>query len=202
MHAFVTQMSLQIVDEDTCLVRGDMPGGMVFQQISFDADKIAPHGQVTRLELDPHAGSLEHAPPLVDLTEVIAQDGHVGHLAPRVESLRHRPEHPATPAACQRVHVRRMGMLQQGVSAQRIDRPVGHAVAQDDDVFHWLLRLVVSLYISYAHDVGKDSGSRDAGSRSISLYHHRIFPIAFCREQDDVVAAFQSIKRMAHVDLT
>ena len=52
------------------------------------------------------------------------------------------------------------------------------------------------LNVGDTHNVSEYSGSRYSGTGAVSLNHHRIFFIAFRSQQDDVVAAFQSVERM------
>ena len=47
--------------------------------------------------------------------------------------------------------------------------------------------ILLRLHICHAHDVGKHTGSGDGGPRTVALNQHRIFVVAFCGKQDDIV---------------
>ena len=55
----------------------------------------------------------------------------------------------------------------------------------------------MDLHVGNAHDVGKYARSCYAGSGTVTLNHHGVFAVAFGGQQYDVVAAFQSVERMA-----
>ena len=109
---------------------------MVLQQVALDAYQIAAHGHVAGLQLHADTGRFQGAAPFIHLREVIAQDGHIGHLAAGMETGQDREQTAASSQAGQTVHVRGTGSLQQGLAAQRGDGMVGHAVAQYNNVFH------------------------------------------------------------------
>lgn len=57
-----------------------------------------------------------------------------------------------------------------------------------------------ALNIRNTHNIRKYPRSRYTRTGSVSLYHHRIFLITCRGQQDDVIAAFQTVKRMVSAD--
>ena len=57
-----------------------------------------------------------------------------------------------------------------------------------------LLIDTVKLNVGNTHDVGKDTGCCYAGTGTISLNHHRVFLVAFCGEQYDIVGTFEIVE--------
>ena len=52
----------------------------------------------------------------------------------------------------------------------------------------------MKLNVGNTHDVGKDTGCSYTGTGTISLNHHRVFLVAFCGEQYDIVGTFQIVE--------
>ena len=77
-----------------------------------------------------------------------------------------------------------MGILQQRLVAQGRNFPIGHAVAQYNNMLHlYLLTLIIYMsYVGNTHDVGKNTGRRHSGPGSVSLNLHGILLIALCRQ--------------------
>ena len=109
---------------------------MVLDPVAVDTDEIAAQAQLTGSEVDPHAGSLEHAAPLVDGGQVVTENRKVGHLTARVESVGHRVQSARSSELGQPIHRRRRCILQGRQSAQFGNRLIGHAVSQNDDMLH------------------------------------------------------------------
>ena len=138
MHAVVAEHLLQIADERVALLRLQTAAGMILQDVALHADEVAAQGQVALLQLHADGGGLQGAAPLIHLMLVVAQDAAVGHLAAGMEAIGHRLQQAVAPVAGQPVHVGHVGMLQQGFPSEVIAVPVGHAVAENDDMFHTL----------------------------------------------------------------
>ena len=129
VHTVVAQVRLKVFDEFRRLSGGDVSGGVVLQQVAVDADKVAAHRHVARLQVDAHAGSFQHAASLVDSVQVVSQDGHVCHFASGMEAFGYGCQASATSVAGQPVHVRRVCILQQRAVPELFHGPVRHAVS-------------------------------------------------------------------------
>ena len=139
VYALRVEVLLQVLYQDVRLLRLQSAAGVVLQQRAIEADEVAAQGQVVVGQGHPDAGSLQGATALVDLVLVVAQDAAVGHLAARVEAVGHGLQHAAPAVAGQKIEVRRVGILQEGLASQGFDGPVGHAVAEYNEMLHSLL---------------------------------------------------------------
>jgi len=139
VHTVRVEVLLQVLYQNVRLLRLQATAGVVLQQRTIEADEVAAQGQVIVGQGHPDAGSLQGAAALVDLVLVVAQDAAVGHLAARVEADGHGLQHAAPAVAGQEVEVRRVGILQEGFSSKGFDGPVGHAVAEYNEMLHSLL---------------------------------------------------------------
>ena len=111
VDAVIAQFGLQVSYQHVGLWGGDVSGGVVLQQVAFQTDQVAAHGHLARPEVDADAGGFEDAAAFVHFREVVAHDGHVGHLAAGVEACGHGDEPACSPHACQQVHVGRARRL-------------------------------------------------------------------------------------------
>ena len=136
MYALRTQMLLQVAHEHISLLGLQASAGVILEQVTLEADQIAAHGQVVGSQFHPYAGSLQRASPLIYKMLVIAQDAAVGHLAAGVEAVWHSFQKPVAAIARQIVEMRSVGILEQRLALQFGARPVGHAIAQYDEMFH------------------------------------------------------------------
>jgi hypothetical protein len=93
------------------------------------ADDVTAQGQVVIGHLIAYAGCLKGTPPFIDLTEVVTQNGGVGHLRPRGEPFGNGDEPAAASLACQTVHHGFVGSLQGSASLKAGNGVVCHAVA-------------------------------------------------------------------------
>ena len=130
------QSIIQIVDEHTGVFGLEIAAVMGDDLAVFQRDDIAADGKVVVGHIIADAGRLERATAFVDFVQVIAEDGSIGHLAAWRETLGDGYQATTTAFARQTVHIFRTGVLQQGLIAEAGHFVVGHAVAQDDDVFH------------------------------------------------------------------
>ena len=130
------ELLVEIANQDVGLLRRNVSRGVVLDPVAVDTDEIAAQAQLTGSEVDPHAGSLEHAAPLVDGGQVVTENRKVGHLTARVESVGHRVQSARSSELGQPIHRRRRCVLQGRQSAQFGNRLIGHAVSQNDDMLH------------------------------------------------------------------
>ena len=136
VDAVGVEMLFQVINQDVALLRLQASARVILQQVALEAHKVATQCQVIVGQGYAYAGSLQGAPSLVDEVLVVAQDAAVGHFAARMESVGDGLEHATTAIAGQEVEVWRIGILQEGLSSQLLDRPVGHAVSKYNQMFH------------------------------------------------------------------
>ena len=111
MNLFVSKLFLQILDQDIGFFRCDMSCRMVLQNFSFNANQVASHSHITRLQFYPYTGCFQRATPFVHLRQMIAHHGHVGHFASRMKSIAYGYQLSCPPHAGQCIHVRGTRML-------------------------------------------------------------------------------------------
>ena len=136
MNTVGAQFFIQETNQFIGFLGRDMPGRMVLQNISFHTYDVTPHGHVPFLKVYSDTSSFQHPTAFVNLGQVISHYRHIGHLTPRMKSVGYGLQHTRTSHACQFVHIRSLCILQQGLSSQRRNSPVGHAVAQYNKMFH------------------------------------------------------------------
>jgi hypothetical protein len=132
----IPERGVQVAEEFGTLGAGYVPGVEVLHHPVPDRDQVAPVGDLPVLEADPHAGSLQGAPPGIGGAGVISQDGEVCDIAPGLELVRNGPEHSAPPLPGDPVHVWYLCVLEGCSTPQFGKRLISHAVSEDDDVFH------------------------------------------------------------------
>ena len=76
-----------------------------------EGNDVAAHGHVLRLHLVAYGSGLQRAAALVYFIEVVAQDGGVGHLAARMESLGDGVQAAGLAVLGQQVHIGCVGKL-------------------------------------------------------------------------------------------
>ncbi len=130
------ERGIQIAEEFGALSAGYVPGVEVFHHTVPDRDQVAPVGDLPLLEGDAHADRLQGTPPGIGGAGVIAQDGEVCDIAPRLKAVRDSPEHSAPPLPGDSIHVRYLCVLKGCSAPQFGKRLISHAVSEDDDVFH------------------------------------------------------------------
>ena len=152
-HPVVAETVIEMADEHLALFGGEMTAVMVLDFPVEQGDDIAAEGQVVGTHLIADAGSLKRSPALIDLVKVVAENGGVGHLAAGTIPLGHGEQSSATSVTGQPVHALRVHILQRCLSAKSFYRMVGHAVAENNQVFHqssfsfvfWLYGLCMGL---------------------------------------------------------
>ena len=132
VDAVVGQVLVQEFDEHVALLGFEATAGVVLQNVALDAYEVAAQRQVARLQFHADAGGLQRAAPLIDEVLVVAKDAAVGDLAAGMEAVGYGLQQAVAPVARQPVHSGRVGILQEGLTAQRWHMPIGHAVAQND----------------------------------------------------------------------
>ena len=127
-------MLLKVFYQHVRFLCSNVPGRMILDIVSLDADNIAAHRHLTWLQVHTDARRLQRTAAFVHLRQVIAQNGHIRHLTAGMKSLGHRHQPSHTSHACQLVHIGSCSRLQQGFASQSLHGPVGHTITQDDDV--------------------------------------------------------------------
>ena len=101
---------------------------MVLYIVALNANNITAHRHFTGLQVYADTCRLQRAASLVHFRQVVAQYGHIGHLAARMKTVGNSLEPAHAPHSGEFIHIGCFGCLQQGLSAQRLYGPVGHAV--------------------------------------------------------------------------
>ena len=109
---------------------------MVFDFSVLDRNQVAAHRHLPVFDLDSHTGGFQRAASLENFRNVVAEYRQIGDFAARSESGRNRSEHSAATVRRHPIDGRFGNRLQRSFVFQGFDRLVGHAVAQDNDVFH------------------------------------------------------------------
>ncbi len=140
-HRVALQLRLELLDERAGHGGLDGPRGVVHHAPARDVDEIASKGGVVSAEDNPHAGGLDGSPPRVVGGGIVAEERHVGHVASRGQAFGNGL-HPAdAPRHRERVHVGRRCVLERSFPTERLLGLVGHAVTDEDGVFHFRLQL-------------------------------------------------------------
>src|SRR5512141_872627 len=123
-----------------------MPGGEILHlgvgPLVFQRHQVAADSDVVRSEGDSDGGRLERRAAGVDDGGVVPKDTQVRHVAARVHLFRDDLHHPDGAVGRHEIHVRFLRGLERRAVADRRDRPVGHAIADQDDVFSAHRRLL------------------------------------------------------------
>ena len=109
---------------------------MVADALLLDRNEVAAHDHFAAPDFDAHAGRFERTASFEDGGNVVPQQREVCDFAARSESGRNRSEHSAATVRRHPIDGRFGNRLQRSFVFQGFDRLVGHAVAQDNDVFH------------------------------------------------------------------
>ena len=136
MNPLAAEFLLKETDEDIALFRAQVAGRVVFDFSVFEANQVAADGHIPVFEGNADAGGLERSSSFEDLVLVVAEDGGVGHFAAGMHVIGNRLEQAAASHAGEGIHIRSVCRLQEGLSAQPLVGPVGHAVSYGDNVLH------------------------------------------------------------------
>ena len=171
MDAVCGQVLVEKVDELVSLLRFEASTGVVLQDVAFDADEVATQGKVARLQFDTNAGGFEWAAPFVDPMLVVAEDATVSHFRTGMEAFGNGFQKSASTLCGQPVHCRRVGILEQCLALQLVTRPVGHAVAKNNEMLQKVKKLKGEKVkgLCQAHYVGEHTGGRHACSCTVAL---------------------------------
>ena len=93
-----------------------------------ESDEIAAEGHISRVQLDPHGGSLERSAAGKVAGRVVTEDGEVGHVAPGGHPRGHRPNQPQDSPLGHAVQVGSFRRLKGRLSLQLGDGIIGHPV--------------------------------------------------------------------------
>ncbi len=127
-------------------IRGGKMTAMMIENLSIrQCDDIATHGHIPRLHVIAYTRGFQRASPLIDLGEIITEDGGIGHLAPWREPFRDSHEHPRPPFSRHAIKGRRGGIFKRRPTAERGYRMVTHAVTKYYQMFHQLLAVEIIL---------------------------------------------------------
>ena len=134
VDAVTIEVFLQIPYQDIGLLRLQTPTTVILQQIAFETDEVATQGQIVVGKFNAYACGFQRTTTLIDEMLVIAKNTAVGDLTAWMESVGNRLQHTTAPIACKEVEIWRVGILQEGLSAQFLNRPVGHTIGEDDEM--------------------------------------------------------------------
>ena len=136
--AFVARVGCEAlveeVDEGCCLFGVEASAGVVLQRSAFDADEVAAQGEVVGLQVYAYSRGFKRPAAFVDEVLVVAEDAAIGYFGAWVKAIGDSAEHARASVCSKPVHGGRVGVLKQCLVAELCHVPVGHAVAQDDEV--------------------------------------------------------------------
>ena len=135
------QLVLKRPDQLGRVGAGDVVGRKVkhgFGSIGFTAQghQIAPKRNIFRSQVHTHTGRFNGRASGVVLTRVIAEQAHGSDVAARGIALGNRLGEAIYAVGRNIVHMRRPRVLKRRFPAEFIDRPVRHAIALENDIFH------------------------------------------------------------------
>ena len=128
VDTFAIEMLFEVLYQDVGLLRFQTSTAVILQQVALETDEVATQRQIVIGKFYADACGLQWSTTLIDKMLVIAEDAAVGDLTARMESVGDSLQHATTPITCQKVEMRRIGILQESISTQLLDRPVGHAI--------------------------------------------------------------------------
>ena len=140
--ALAVEVFFEEFDQFARLGGGDLAGAVIDHGLVFilllvrKGDEVAAQGHVGIFQIDADGDRLEGRAAGVAGVRVVPHHRKVGNVAARLEPRGHGAAKPDLRALCQGVDVRLSGRLQGRLAAQLFEGPIGHAVAQNYDVFH------------------------------------------------------------------
>ena len=117
-HPLITQMFLQVLHQYIGFFRCDVSGRMVFNMIAFNANDVTTHCHLARFQIYTDAGSFQRSSSFINFRQVIAQNGHIRDLTTGMETIGNSFQPSRTSHARQFIHIRRLGILHQRLTAQ------------------------------------------------------------------------------------
>src|SRR5208337_3511586 len=100
--------------------------------------EVAPVGDILRIERHPDTCRFKRRSSSIVAQGVITEDAQVCNIGPWVKALGNRAHAPDNPFAGQSVHIGRFSLFERSQPAQFLNRPVRHAVTDNNNVFHSL----------------------------------------------------------------
>ena len=187
-----SQMLVQVVDEHTGIIGLQITAIVGDNLTVFKCNDITTDGEIVICHIVANAGGFKGTASLIDFVQVVAENSGVSHLTAWRKTFGDCNQPSATSFAGQPVHIFGTRILQGRLVTKTFNLVVGHAVAQNDNVFHKEKRLdgrtvQHTLNVSDTHNVGKDTSSSHGSTGTIALNEHGIFLIALGSEQHNVV---------------
>ena len=108
-------------------------------------DQVAAEGDISGSQRNPHADGFDRRAAGVVLFRVIAQNAHIGNIAARFKTFGNRADHAKCAAGCKMIHAGGAADTERGFVAVFLKGAVGHAVAKQDNVFHYGLTVCLML---------------------------------------------------------
>ena len=130
------QVLIEIINEHAGILCLQVAAVVGQYLVVLQRDDVAAQGQVVVGHLVADGCCLKGAAPFVDLVEVVAQNGRVGHLRAWLEAVGYGSQASGASHPGQHVHIGCLGILQQRPSSQALHTVVGHAVTKDYYSFH------------------------------------------------------------------
>ena len=128
MDTVAIEMLFEILYQDVGFLRLQTSTAVILQQVAFETNEVATQRQIVVGKFDTNACGLQWPTTFIDKMLVIAEDAAVSNFTARMESVGDSLQHATTPITCQKIEMRRVGILQKGLSSQLLNRPIGHAV--------------------------------------------------------------------------
>ena len=135
------KLFLKEANQHVAFFRLKPSAGMVLQEIAFEANQVAAKGKVVFSKFHTDACCLERSSAFIDKVLVVAEDAGVGNLASGMEAVGNGLKQAVASVLCQPVEMRCVGILEQCLALQLVARPVGHAVAKNDEMLQKVKKL-------------------------------------------------------------
>jgi hypothetical protein len=127
---------IQGFNQGMSIIIADVTGAIVPHPAIANRDQIAAKGDLTSIDGDTHAGSLDGAPAFIVDPRIISQYGHASAGAGGLHPLRHSLHQAECALICHSVKVRCTRQFQAGFPAMFGERPAGGTIYYHNAVFH------------------------------------------------------------------
>ena len=135
------EVLVQVVDEHAGVVGFEVSAIVGDNLAVLECNDVAADGKVVVTHLIADRGGLQGAAALVDLVQVVTENGGVGHLGAWRETFGNGDETTCAATAGQLIHHGLVGILQQGLPAESLDGKICHSISKNDYMFHQMLAI-------------------------------------------------------------
>ena len=128
VNALVVEMLTQILYQNVGFLCLQTAARVILQEVAFKTYEIAAQSQIVVGKLHTNAGSLQRTASFIHQVLVVAKDAAVGNLTTRMKAIGHSLKHSTTTIASKKVEMWSIGILQEGLASQCLNRPICHSV--------------------------------------------------------------------------